>query len=86
MKLFEEVQESFFHYIPRNDLFVNLELALQHAKENSGGMVISQIAIDPNFEADYRITGAWVPPEIAAKLIAVIDEWRKSRGIPRKSA
>lgn len=86
MKLFQDVPKSFLHYIPRDDSFVNLELALQHAKENSGGMVISQIAIDPNFEADYRITGALVPPEISAKLIAVIDEWRESRGIPRKSA
>lgn len=85
MKLFEDVPESFLHYIPRDDSFVNLEAALQHAKGNPNGMVISQIVVDPSFGTEYLITGAWVPPEIADKLIAVINEWRESRGIPRKS-
>lgn len=86
MKLFENVTESFLHRIPRDKSLDDLERALACTSLDERGAVIAQIAVIEGKEDTYRVTGAWFPPEIADKILAVIDEWRELKGIPRKSA
>lgn len=88
MRLYKDVPESFLCYASKNQITgqCDIEACIKKTKQSHGGTIVAQISDGNPIDGGYRIQGAWVPPEIADKLIAVINEWRESKGIPRKSA